>query len=53
MTSEGLEEMFEGDFADKCAKKHSAGVDGGLGGGSSVRRHGSKDPHWRLQKFFL
>ena len=34
MTSEGLEEMFEGDFADTCAKKNSAHVDGGPSGGS-------------------
>ena len=29
----------------------SAGVDGGLSGGSSVRRPGSKDPHLHKQKF--
>ena len=33
----------------------SAHVDGGPSGGSSVRRHGSEDPHWRernLRIFF-
>ena len=35
MTSEGLGEIFEGD---------SASVDGGLSGGSSMRRPGSEDP---------
>ena len=48
MTSEGLGEMFEGDSADTCAH-----VDGGLSGGSRVRRPGSEDPHWRELKFFL
>ena len=28
-TSEGLEEMFEGDFADTCAQEISAHFDGG------------------------
>jgi hypothetical protein len=51
MTSEGLVEMFEGDSADTCNGKISAGVDGGPSGGSSVRRHGSKDPHWCQRKF--
>ena len=43
MTSEGLGEMFEGDSADI-----SAGVDGGLSGGSGVRRPGSEDPHQQM-----
>ena len=30
-------------------QKNSDGIDGGLGGGSSVRRPGSEDPH---RKFF-
>ena len=45
MTSEGWEEMFEGDFADKCADKSVAHVDWELGGGSSVRRPRSEDHH--------
>ena len=50
MTSEGLGEMFEGDSADMCAKKLSVGVNGGLSGGSSVRRPGSEDPHRSQRK---
>ena len=42
MTSEGMGEMFEGDFVDMCT-----GVDGGLIGGSRLRRPGSEEPHWR------
>ena len=38
MTSEGLEEIFLGDFAD------TAGVDGGLNRGSSVCRPGARTP---------
>ena len=34
-----------------CALKISAGVNGVLRGGSSVRRPGSKDPHRCQQKF--
>jgi hypothetical protein len=37
-------EMFEGDIADMCTKKKSAGVNGGPSRGSSVRRLGSQDP---------
>ena len=33
--------------------KISAGVVGGLSGGSSVRRTSSEDPHRRQQNFFL
>ena len=33
-------------------RKISAHVDGGLSGGSRVRRAGSEDPHWREQNFF-
>ena len=40
MTSEGLGEMFEGDSADMCA----ASVDGGLSGGSRVRRRVARTP---------
>ena len=29
MTSDGLGEMFEGDFADMCTDKNDAHVDGG------------------------
>ena len=32
-------------------RKISAGVDGGLSGGSIVRRPGSEDPHQRQRKF--
>ena len=35
--------MFEGDFADMCPAKNSAHVDGGLSGGPSMHRPGSKD----------
>jgi hypothetical protein len=42
---EGLGEMFEGDSADRCAKKFFAPVDGGPSGGTRVCRSGSKEPH--------
>ena len=54
MTSEGLGKNFEGDSADMCGGIFGPGgvsalplADGGLIGGSSVRRPGSEDPHWR------
>ena len=50
ITCYGLGDMFEGDFADTCAI-FFADVDGGLSGGSSVRRPGSKEPHRRHRKF--
>ena len=53
MTSDGLGEMFEGDSADTGAGKISAHVDGGLSGGSRVRRPGSEDPHRRERKFIV
>jgi hypothetical protein len=31
--------------------KTSAGIDGGLSGGSNLRRPGNKDPHRRKRKF--
>ena len=34
-------------------RKISAGVDGGLNGGSSVRRPRSEDPHRRQRKFYV
>ena len=39
--------MFKVDSADMCA-----GVNGGLIGGSSVRRPGSEDPNRRQQNLF-
>ena len=39
MTSEGLWEMFEGEFADMCANKNSTHGDRGPSGGSSVNLH--------------
>jgi hypothetical protein len=51
MTSEGLGEMYEGDFADLCMAKISAHVGGGLSGGSSVHRTRSEDPHRCERKF--
>ena len=44
MTLEGLGEMFEGYFAEMCAKKISSHVDGGRREGSRVRRPRSEDP---------
>jgi hypothetical protein len=35
-----------------CALDISAGVDGGLSGGSSMRRPGTEDPHRRQWKLF-
>ena len=51
MTFEGFGEMFRADFADTCIVKISAGVDGGLSGGSSLRRPKREDPHRRQRKF--
>ena len=38
---------------ENCSENVSAGVDGGLSEGSSVRRPGSEDPHLRQRKFSL
>ena len=40
MTFEGLEKIFEGDFAYICGEKFPLVIDGGLSGGSSVREQG-------------
>jgi hypothetical protein len=48
MTSQGLVEMFEGDFAETCAEKNSAHVDGGREEGLACA-----DPRWREPKFIL
>ena len=53
MTSEGLWEMFEGDFCRYVHQQISAGVDVGLSRGSSVPRPGSEDPHRRQRKFLI
>ena len=49
LTSEGVGEMFDGDFAD--TSPISTYVDGGPSGGSSVCRPGSEDPCRRERKF--
>ena len=46
-------EFFLSPTSDTCAKKISTGVNGGLSGGSSVRRPGSEDPHRRQRKFVV
>ena len=48
MTSDGLGEMFEGDYAVWVPENY-ASVDGGPSGGSRVRRPRSEDPHRREQ----
>ena len=53
ITLEGLGELFEADFNDRCANFFFAGVDGGLSGGLCMRRTGSEDPHRRQRNFFL
>ena len=45
MTSEGLGEVFEG-----LRRKMSVHVNGGMSGGSSMRRSRSEVPHWRERK---
>ena len=44
---------FEGDSAETCSWKISAHVDGGLSGGSRVRRPGSEDPIGVSGIFFI
>jgi hypothetical protein len=44
MTSEGLKEMFEGDYADMCAGKFSASVDGWPGRTARVPDQGERTP---------
>ena len=51
MTSDGMGEIFDGDFADMCAK-NSAGVDGGTSNPVKRAQAGSEDPH-RSQKNFV
>ena len=46
MTSEGLGEMFEGEFANTCAE-NSARADGGMSGPVKRAYTGSEDPHRR------
>ena len=52
MTTQGLAEMFEGDFADTCAKTHPLMSMGGTRGWSSVCRPVCKDPHWHERNLF-
>ena len=51
MASEGLGEIFEGDFADTFVKKFPLMLIGGPNRGSSMRRPGSDDPPRREWKF--
>ena len=51
MTSEGLGEMFQKWICRHIHRITSAGVDEGPSGGSSMRRPGSEDLHWRQRKF--
>ena len=44
MTSEGLWEMFEGDFAEKCGNIFSLASMGAAERSVCVPRHGSEDP---------
>ena len=44
MTSEGLRELFELEFADKCSGKNSADVIGGTSDLSDVCRRGARTP---------
>jgi hypothetical protein len=44
MTSNGLGEMFEGEFADSCTLKFSIMNMVWMSGGSSVPRPGSENP---------
>ena len=50
MTSEGLGEIFEGDFVEICSAKISAHVDGGKGDTVKRVQTGSEDPHQRERK---
>ena len=49
MTSEGLGELLEGDFAEKIP----AGVNGGTSDPIKHAQTGSKDPHRRQRNFTL
>ena len=44
MTSEGLGEMFEGDFGDMCAENLSLMLMGGRTDWSKVHRRGARTP---------
>ena len=44
MTSEGLRELFEEEFADKCSRKNTADVTGGTSDLSNVCRRGAGTP---------
>jgi hypothetical protein len=52
ITSKGLWEMFEGDFADMCAKKIHC-YQWGLSGGSSLRRPRSEDLYRLVEIFYI
>ena len=44
MTSKEMEDMFEGDFADKCGKHISVHVDGETSDAVKCAQTGSEDP---------
>ena len=49
MASEGLGEMFEGDFADMCAKKSSTHFDKGLS--AQIQERGPRTPHTISERY--
>ena len=51
MTSEGLAEMFKGEFADTSTEFLLLMLMGGRATPSIMHRRGAKDPHWREQEF--
>ena len=52
MASDGLKEMFEGDFGDMCANKLSV-VLMGMNGAVKCVQMGRKEPLWCKWKFLI
>ena len=50
MTSEGLWEIFEGDFADVCAEQFLLMLIGGRAKGQACT---DGDPHWHERKLYM
>ena len=52
ITSEGLVEMYDGDFADMCAKKYLL-MDGGTSAALKRAQTEREDPHCCERKFLI
>ena len=53
MTSEGLEDIFEGDFTATCAKSFPAHIDVGMSDTPQAWQPGREDPNRREQNCFI